>query len=82
MGKYTSDAKTIVVFNRGLRVGSVNRLVFIGHSFPDLPQDAAGVINYHGDVAVVRKDPEGVLFIDLVEPLARRGGGRSRADSF
>lgn len=71
MGRNTSDAKIIVVRNRGTRIGSVRRIVFTGHSFPNLPQDVAGVINYHGDVAVVHRDPEGELFIDRAEPFAR-----------
>jgi len=70
-GGYMSDAKIVVVLNRGTRVGSVRRLVFTGHSFPDLPPNAVGVINYRGEVAVVHKDPEGVLYMDLSEPLAR-----------
>jgi hypothetical protein len=74
MGRFTSDAENILVLVRGSRVNSVRRIVFTGHSFPGLPGDAAGVINYRGDIAVVHRDIHGLLYIDLAEPLLRKDG--------
>jgi len=72
----SNNAEEVLVLDHGRRVDRVKRIVFTGRSFPDMHQDAAGVINYRGAVAVVRRDPQGLLFVDLAEPLVR-GSGRS-----
>ncbi len=76
MSRYSDDAESISILIRGDRIDSLRRVVFNGHSFPNLPGDAVGVINYYGDVAVVRRDEQGGLFMDLAEPLMP-GRGRS-----
>ncbi len=71
MGNRDWNKKTILVFDRGRHVDSIRRIVFGalgGFGIPARP-DATGLINYRGAVATVHRDPEGVLFIDLAEPL-------------
>ena len=73
MGNRDWNKTEILVFDNGRHVDSIRRVLFGelgGYGISPRP-DATGRINYRRAIATVHRDPDGVLFIDLAEPLTR-----------
>jgi hypothetical protein len=70
MARNDWNQETVLIFDRGKRVGNIRRVVFSGE-FRDTHPDAAGFVNYQGAIAALHRDSDGALFLECADPLIR-----------
>jgi hypothetical protein len=70
MGNRDWNKEKVLVFDRDRHVDSIRRIVFSG-GFRATHPHAAGFVNYEGAIAVLHRNPDGILFLDRSEPLIR-----------